>query len=597
MLKHDIIIVGGGLAGMRAAIEAKGSVAIISKVHPLRSHSCAAEGGIAASIGNSMEDTPQEHMYDTVKGSDFLADQDAVEYMVKEAPGEIYELEHMGVLFSRTEDGKIAQRNFGGYSKPRVCYATDKTGHAMLHELYSQILKKGVKVYEEWFVLKLIIEDEGKNEDGTPKKVCKGVVAYEITTGKIELFQAKTVLLATGAYGRCYKTTSNDYASTGDGLALCLREGLPLQDMEFVQIHPTGLYKLGLLVTEAVRGEGGYLINGKGERFMEKYAPSKMELAPRDITSRAIETEVLAGYGIDGKDYVYLDLRHLGKEKIMEKLPFVHEMCKKQMHIDVINDPIPVRPTVHYSMGGIPTTKDCEVLQDGKNKVFGLYAAGECACISVHGANRLGANSLLECVVFGKRAGRVMNLFNANNNFFEMKKDYLVEQQQQIDEMFARKDFVEQVEETNVQKHKETKSKSRNKNKITMVSIRDQLQDAMEKYCFIYREERKLKFGLEIIRNLQEQYPKIILDDKSKTFNTNLIEVLELGSMLAYADVILLAALNRKESRGSHMRLDYKKRNDDIFLQHFLISKRDGKVNLDSRDVIITTYQPEERKY
>ncbi|MBI2136330.1 FAD-binding protein [Candidatus Woesearchaeota archaeon] len=577
MIQHDIIIIGGGLAGMRAAIEAKGKVAIISKVHPLRSHSCAAEGGIAASLGNSMPDSWEEHMYDTVKGSDFLADQDAVEYMVKEASGEIFALEHMGVIFSRTDDGRIAQRNFGGYSKPRVCYATDKTGHALLHELYSQILKKGVKVYEEWYVLKLIIEPKGINEDGSKQQVCKGVIALDIKTGNIELIQAKAVLLATGAYGKCYKTTSNDYASTGDGLALVLRESLPLQDMEFVQIHPTGLYKLGLLVTEAVRGEGGYLINGKGERFMKRYAETKMELAPRDITSRAIESEILAGRGIGGKDFVYLDLRHLGKEKIMEKLPFVHEMCAKQMHIDVVTQPIPVRPTVHYSMGGIPVTKECEVLKDSKNRVLGLYAAGECACISVHGANRLGANSLLECVVFGKRAGRMMNLFCANNEIEEIYNQKLLEEE---------KKKIEELLNTD--------------GKIRMIEVRDELQNTMEKYCWLLRDDRKLKFALETVRDLQKAYSQINIDDKSKTFNTNLIEVLELGSLLKFSEIIVLSALNRKESRGSHTRADFPKRDDIKYLKHFMVSKNEDEatgIKIDERPVVITKHQPEERKY
>jgi len=550
---------------MRAAIEAStyADTAIVSKTHPLRCHSVAAEGGIAAALGNTVEDSWEDHMRDTVKGSDFLADQDAVEIMVREAPKAIYELEHWGVLFSRLDDGRLAQRFFGGYTKPRVCFASDKTGHAMVHELYAQIMKRMTKVYEEWYVLDLIIEDG----------VCKGVVAWDIPNGKLELIRAKAVLLATGAYGRVYNTTSNDYASTGDGLALALRHGLPLEDMEFVQFHPTGLFGLGLLVTEAVRGEGGYLINGKGERFMKKYAPEKMELAPRDIASRAIETEIKQGRGIDGKPYVHLDLRHLGEEKIKEKLPFVREMCRKQMGIDVIKQPIPVRPTVHYSMGGVPTMVHGEVIDADLKVIPGLYAAGECACISVHGANRLGANSLLECVVFGRRAGEAMGAYAKTISFPEIQDDWLGKAQVSMDALFS------------------------SKGEEKMITIRTEMQDAMTEHCGIFREERSLKAGLAKIKKLQEQYKSIMLEDKSKTFNMHLVEVLELGSMLDYAEAIIASALHRNESRGAHARTDHPKRDDKSWLKHILAYRRDGAMAIAYRPVTITITPPEERKY
>ncbi|MBI4150144.1 succinate dehydrogenase/fumarate reductase flavoprotein subunit [Candidatus Woesearchaeota archaeon] len=565
MLQHDILIVGGGLAGMRAALEASkyADTAIVSKTHPLRCHSVAAEGGIAAALGNTVQDSWEDHMYDTVKGSDFLADQDAVEILVKEAPAAIYEFEHWGVLFSRLDDGRLAQRFFGGYAKPRVCFASDKTGHAMVHELYAQIMKRMTKVYEEWYVLDLIIEDN----------MCKGIVAWDIPNGKLEVIRAKAVLLATGAYGRVYNTTSNDYASTGDGLALALHYGLPLEDMEFVQFHPTGLYSLGLLVTEAVRGEGGYLINGKGERFMKKYAPEKMELAPRDITSRAIETEIKQGRGINEQPYVYLDLRHLGEAKIMEKLPFVREMCRKQMGIDVVKQPIPVRPTVHYSMGGVATTNEGEVITSELKPFSGLYAAGECACVSVHGANRLGANSLLECVVFGKRAGAAMGNYAKATSFAEIKGDWFPKAEECMRALFS------------------------GNGKEKMITVRTEMQNAMTEHCGIFREEKSLKTGITKIKKLQQRYTNIILEDTSRTFNTHLVEVLELGSMLTYAEAILVSALNRKESRGAHARTDYLKRDDKNWLKHTLVYKKNNELAIGYRPVVITRIKPEERKY
>lgn len=403
MLEFDIAIVGGGLAGSRAAVEIARSdprlkVALVSKVHPIRSHSVAAQGGIAAALQNvDPNDDWLTHAFDTVRGADYLADQDAVAVLTQQAPQVIIDLEHMGVLFSRLPDGRIAQRPFGGHTNRRTCYAADKTGHAILHELVSRLFQYKVPLFDEWYVLKLIVE-EGE---------AKGLVIYHIPTGRLEVLRAKAILFATGGYGRVFNTTSNDYASTGDGLCLAAMAGIPLQDMEFVQFHPTGLYPVGVLISEAVRGEGAYLVNGEGERFMARYAPSRMELAPRDITSRAIATEIREGRGVNSR-YVFLDLRHLGKEKIMERVPFAHDEALRHLGIDVVYEPMPVRPTVHYSMGGIPTTIDCQVLVAHDQPLTGFFAAGECACVSVHGANRLGSNSLLECVVFGARAGATL---------------------------------------------------------------------------------------------------------------------------------------------------------------------------------------------
>ncbi|MEK0185654.1 succinate dehydrogenase/fumarate reductase flavoprotein subunit, partial [Microcoleus anatoxicus] len=403
MLEHDVIIVGGGLAGCRAAVEIARTdpslkVAVVAKTHPIRSHSVAAQGGMASSLQNvDPEDSWKAHAFDTVKGSDYLADQDAVEILTREAPGVVIDLEHMGVLFSRLPDGRIAQRAFGGHSHNRTCYAADKTGHAILHELVNNLRRYGVHIYQEWYVTRLILE-AGQ---------AKGVVMYRLLDGQIEVVRAKAVMFATGGYGRVYNTTSNDYASTGDGLAMTAMAGLPLEDMEFVQFHPTGLYPVGVLISEAVRGEGAYLINSEGDRFMANYAPSRMELAPRDITSRAISLEIRAGRGINvdgsaGGPFIYMDLRHMGREKIMSKIPFAWEEAHRLLGIDAVNQPMPVRPTVHYSMGGIPTNVSGQVRSSVDGLVDGFFAAGEAACVSVHGANRLGSNSLLECVVYGK---------------------------------------------------------------------------------------------------------------------------------------------------------------------------------------------------
>ena len=398
MIKHDVIIVGSGLAGMRAALELCKDldVAILSKVYPTRSHSGAAQGGIAAALGNSEPDSWEEHLYDTVKGGDFLNDQDAVEEYVKAAPDVIYELEHFGCVFSRTPDGKIAQRSFGGHSKPRACFSADRTGHTILHALHEQLLKhsKSIKIYSEWYMHSLILDGDR----------CNGVVVSDIRTGAVEVMQARAVIFATGGYGRVFNITSNAFAGTADGVMAAFRAGIPLEDAEFVQYHPSGLYRQGILFSEAARGEGGYLLNGEGDRFMEQYAPARMELAPRDIVARAAQSEMDAGRGVDGKDIIHLDLRHLGEERIMERLPQIRQLGIDFIGVDCVKDPLPIQPTAHYSMGGIPTDKTGHVITDEQGtRVNGFFAAGECACVSVHGANRLGTNSLLDAVVFGEQ--------------------------------------------------------------------------------------------------------------------------------------------------------------------------------------------------
>ena len=569
MIKHDVVIVGSGLAGMRAALEVcEGlDVAILSKVYPTRSHSGAAQGGIAASLGNSESDSWEEHLYDTVKGGDFLNDQDAVEEFVKAAPRVIYELEHYGCVFSRTPDGKIAQRSFGGHSKPRACFSADRTGHAILHALHEQLLKrsKSIKIYSEWYMHSQVLDGDR----------CNGIVVSDIRTGAVEVMQAKAVIFATGGYGRVFNITSNAFASTADGVMASFRAGIPLEDAEFVQYHPSGLYRQGILFSEAARSEGGYLLNGEGERFMDKYAPSRMELAPRDIVARAEQSEMDAGRGVDGKDIIHLDLRHLGEARIMERLPQIRQLGIDFIGVDCVKDPLPIQPTAHYSMGGIPTDKFGQVITDAEGThVKGFFAAGECACVSVHGANRLGTNSLLEAVVFGERAGK--SAFE-----YAMKVDHAP-----VNESHEKTKVLEQFEGVFQQNGDESYN-----------DIRNQMKKVMTENCGVFREEKQLKTCIETIEKLQEKFKNGKITDKGKLFNTEIYEILELENMLAMAEIIAKGALDRKESRGGHSRTDYPKRDDENFLKHSLAYKTDDGIEIKYKPVVITKHQPAERTY
>ena len=575
MLEHDVLIVGGGLAGCRAALEIARldpslQIALVAKTHPIRSHSVAAQGGMAATLKNvDSSDSWEAHAFDTVKGSDYLADQDAVEILTKEAPEVVIDLEHLGVLFSRLPDGRIAQRAFGGHSHNRTCYAADKTGHAILHELVNNLRRFGVQIYEEWYVLRLILED-GQ---------AKGVVMYHLLDGTLQVVRAKAVMFATGGYGRAFNTTSNDYASTGDGLAMSAIAGIPLEDMEFVQFHPTGLYPVGVLISEAVRGEGAYLINNDGERFMTHYAPSRMELAPRDITSRAIAKEVMAGRGSNldgtpGGPFVYLDLRHMGKEKIMSRVPFCWEEAHRLLGIDAVTQPMPVRPTVHYSMGGIPVNTEGQVRNGAEGFIDGFFAAGECACVSVHGANRLGSNSLLECVVFGRRTGRAIVQFVQNRKLPSIDEQYYLQQAQaEIEHLLNQAGTVR------------------------INHLRQQYQDTLTEYCGVFRTAELMQTGLTKLQSLQQQYSQIYLDDKGADWNTELIEAWELKNLMLVGEMILTSALQRQESRGAHCRDDYPQRDDAKFLKHTLAYYSSSGIDITHMPVAITMFTPQERKY
>jgi succinate dehydrogenase / fumarate reductase flavoprotein subunit len=567
--KIDAVIVGAGLAGLRAALEAAKSglsAAVISKVYPIRSHSGGAQGGIAAALANVAEDSPQAHMFDTIKGSDYLADQDIIELFVNEALKTVYEFEHMGVPFSRTEDGRINQRAFGGHSSPRACFAQDVTGHVLLHTLYEQCLQHNVFFFNEFQVLSLLLEND----------LARGLVAWDIRNGGLHIFHARSVLLATGGYGRAWKVTSNAHANTGDGVALVLESGLPLEDMEFVQFHPTGLYKHGILLSEAARGEGAYIVNDQGERFMKKYAAAKMELAPRDIVSRSEQTEINEGRGIGGKDYVYLDLRHLGKEKILQRLPQIYDLALNYLKVDAITDAVPIQPTAHYSMGGIPANVRTEVIKDAKGTVVkGLYTAGEASCLSLHGANRLGCNSLQDAATFGRIAGIHMTEFCRENLYCDLPNNLLDKAQAKIDRLWQKQ---------GKEKH---------------APIREKLQVHMTKYLGVFRCESDILKMKVIIKELQERYRQVTVDDHGAVFNLDLIEALELENLLSFSEVIVEGALARKESRGAHFRTDFPKRDDAQWLKHTLAWRRDGKIVLDfSKGVVIyPQYQPQERKY
>jgi succinate dehydrogenase / fumarate reductase flavoprotein subunit len=565
LLSHDILIIGGGLAGLRAAIEAKKAgrdVAILSKVHPVRSHSVAAQGGINAALGNApapVKDTWENHAFDTIKGSDYLADQDAVELMCREGIERVIEMEHWGTLFSRNEDGKIAQRPFGGAGFPRAAYAADRTGHNLLHVLYEQVTGLQIPVYEEWYALSLVMED-GE---------CIGLLALHFFEGRMISIQAKAVILATGGYGRIYLRTTNAVINTGSGCYLAYQAGVPLEDMEFVQFHPTSLYGTNILITEAARGEGGYLLNAKGERFMERYAPKLMELGPRDIVARGIQTEIDEGRGFEG-GYVNLDLRHFGREKILDRLPGIRQIAMDFAGVDPISDPIHIQPAQHYSMGGIPTNVD------GETQLPGLFAAGECACVSVHGANRLGGNSLLETLVFGARAGRkAAERVRTERQGFNKTvfQEHLRTFQSGLEEIFERK--------------REEQS----------FLIKDEMKALMTSQAGIFRKEFDLKMAKEKVKELKKRFLKIGLKQRGLAFNNEFIQYRELEGMLHLAEVIVEGALTRKESRGSHFREDYPNRDDEHWLRHTLAYKTPEGTRLDYKEVTITSFPPKERTY
>ncbi len=570
--KHDVIIVGAGLAGLRAAVEVAGiaDVALISKVFPTRSHSGAAQGGIAGALSNEEPDSWEWHMYDTTKGGDYLSDQEVAEILAKDAPRAIYELEHMGVPFNRTTAGTIAQRAFGGHTRDfgkapvkRACHASDHTGRVIMDTLYFESLRKGIKVYEEFYLLDLIMRED---------KVV-GIVTYELATGNVHVFHSRVVMLATGGFGKVYKTTSNCFANTGDGVYLAYRAGIPLEDMEFVQFHPTGIYGLGVLISEAARGEGGILRNGKGERFMERYAPGLKDLAPRDVVSRAIYDEIRAGRGIGGRDFVHLDLTHLGKERLEAKLSDISSFVRIYLGIDPISDLIPVQPTCHYMMGGIPTNSDSQVLGENQQIIQGLYAAGECACISVHGANRLGCNSLLDLVVFGRRAGKKIIQEMEDIDWTPLPDHPDLSVLTKIDRLKKR----QQGEKVGV--------------------LRSEMQETMTTFCSVFRNRKDLDKALGNIRSLMERYEKIAIGNSTLKFNYALMEAIELESLLNLSYIILASAIAREESRGAHFREDFPERDDQRWLRHTMIRKTGDDHRLFYKPVTITRFEPKPRIY
>lgn len=592
--QFEVVVVGAGGAGLMAGLYASrgARTAVISKLYPTRSHTGAAQGGISAALGNYEEDRPEWHTYDTVKGSDYLGDQDAIEFMTNEAIDAVLELEHMGLPFDRTPEGKIAQRPFGGHTnnetgKPvrRAAHAADRTGHMILQTLYQQCLKNNVTFYDEYQVLDFLIVD-GRTA---------GVVALDLATGELHTFHAKAVIFATGGHGRIFEVTSNAYAYTGDGAAVLLRRGLPLEDMEFFQFHPTGIYKLGILITEAVRGEGGILVNGSGERFMPKYAPSVKDLASRDVVSRAIYTEIREGRGANGRNFVYLDVRPesvnryaaadgrtnpdgspytITGEQVLQKLPDIVDFCRVYLGVDPVTQPMPIQPTAHYTMGGIPTNKYGEVVIDSANTAFpGLYAAGECACVSVHGANRLGTNSLLDLVVFGKHAGLKAAEYAKTADYLPLPEAPEAEARAQLEAF---------------------KTGSGGANAF---DIGNEMKKVMFDDVGIYRSEKGMRLALEKVRELRERFKEVRVTDTGRIFNTELLNTWELGNMLEVAEVVTVCALNRTESRGGHSREDFPDRDDVNWLKHTLAWKKDGGIVIDYKPVVITKYQPKARVY
>ncbi len=575
--KFDVVIVGAGGAGLMAAMQLpNASVAVLTKVYPTRSHTGAAQGGVAAALGNQEEDHWKWHMYDTVKGGDYLVDQPAAEVLTREAIDAVYELEHRGLPFNRTEDGRIDQRRFGGHTRNygegpvrRSCYAADRTGHMILQTMYQNAIKNQVRFFNEYLMLDLLMNDG---------QAC-GVVALEIRTGEIHTFHAKAVLFATGGYGRAWRVTSNAFACMGDGMSIAYRRGIPLEDMEMYQFHPTGIYKVGVLLSEAARGEGGKLLNGKGEYFMERYMPTLKDLAPRDIVSRCIIQEIKDGNGVDGKDYVYLDVRHLGAAKIAEKLPDITDFARNYLGVEPITEPVPIQPTAHYAMGGIPTDIDARVVIDEKwTPLPGFYAAGEVACVSVHGANRLGTNSLVDLIVFGRRAGKHMAQFIAANDHAPLPPEPEAHSREIVDRLYS------------------------SKGGESAANIRSTLQNEMDDKVFVERTESGLHKALDTVAGLQDAYKNVQLQDKGKRFNTELVEAIELSFLLDCAEATTHGALARTESRGAHFRLDYPKRDDVNWLKHTLAFKgeKTHDVRLDYKDVILIDdpiFKPKERKY
>ncbi len=592
--QFDVIVVGAGGAGLMAGLYASrgAKTAVISKLYPTRSHTGAAQGGISAALGNYEEDRPEWHMYDTVKGSDYLGDQDAIEFMTDEAIDAVLELEHMGLPFDRTPEGKISQRPFGGHTnnvtgKPvrRAAHAADRTGHMILQTLYQQCLKNKVTFFDEYQVLDFLIVN-GK---------AAGVVAVSLATGELHTFHAKAVIFATGGHGRIFEVTSNAYAYTGDGAAILLRRGLPLEDMEFFQFHPTGIYKLGILITEGVRGEGGILINGNGERFMPKYAPTVKDLASRDVVSRAIYTEIREGRGVKGSNYVYLDVRPesvikyaamdgrtnpdgtpyvITGEQVLAKLPDIIDFCRVYLGVDPLTQMMPIQPTAHYTMGGIPTNKYGEVVIDSRNTVFpGLYAAGECACVSVHGANRLGTNSLLDLVVFGKHAGLRAAAYANQADFEKLPVDAQADSRSQFDAL------------------------RNGSGTANAFDISTEMKKVMFDEVGIYRNGSVMESAIDKILELKERYKNVRVSDTGRIFNTELLNAWELGNMLDVAELVAVCALNRTESRGGHTREDYPERDDENWLKHTLACRENGKIKIEYKPVVITKHQPKARVY